>query len=114
MKGCYPASGGSSRATTFPAGVGLDPTARLTIASMSTHQTSSASSELTELLGQLVEIDSVNPTLIPGGAGESAIARFLAGWLESAGLDVSLQEAVPGRSNVIGVARGAVVGERCS
>ena len=59
------------------------------------------------MLGQLVSIDSVNPTLIPGGAGEAAIGRFIATWLEGAGLEVSLQEVVPGRSNVIGVARGS-------
>ncbi len=69
-------------------------------------QTTSGSSELTELLRQLVAIDSVNPTLIPGGAGEAAIDRFVAEWLERAGLVVSVEEAAPGRSNVIGVARG--------
>ncbi len=63
-------------------------------------------SELTELLRQLVAIDSVNPSLVPGGAGEAAIARFVAGWLERAGLEVSLEEAAPGRPNVIAVARG--------
>jgi acetylornithine deacetylase len=62
--------------------------------------------EIAELTGQLVAIDSVNPDLVPGGAGEGAIARFVAGWLERAGLEVELDEAAPGRPNVIGVARG--------
>ena len=44
---------------------------------------------------------------MPGGAGEAAIARFVAEWLERAGLEVSVDEALPGRPNVIGVARGS-------
>jgi acetylornithine deacetylase len=62
--------------------------------------------ELAELLAQLVAIDSVNPSLVAGGAGEGEIAAFVAGWLEGAGLDVSVREAAPGRPNVIATARG--------
>ena len=62
--------------------------------------------ELPDLLRQLVAIDSVNPTLVPGGAGEAAIARFVAAWLERAGLHVTLEEASPGRPNVVATARG--------
>ena len=62
---------------------------------------------MTVLVKLLVEIDSVNPPLIPGGAGEAAISRFVAEWLERAGLDVSLQPVAPGRSNVIAIARGS-------
>lgn len=68
-------------------------------------------SETTELVRQLVAIDSVNPDLVPGGAGEGEIARFVATWLERAGLDVTMQNIVPGRSNVIGVARGTGGGQ---
>lgn len=64
-------------------------------------------SEITELLPQLVAIDSVNPDLVPGGAGEGNIARFVAQWLERAGLEVVWDEVVPGRPNVIGLARGS-------
>lgn len=64
-------------------------------------------SEVVDLLGALVAIDSVNPDLVPGGAGEGAIARFVAAWLERRGLAVTLEEAAPGRPNVIAVARGA-------
>jgi acetylornithine deacetylase len=67
---------------------------------------SSAQASISELVQQLVSIDSVNPTLVPGGAGEAAIARFVAEWFERAGMEVSVQEAAPGRPNVIGVARG--------
>src|SRR5205823_13837343 len=63
-------------------------------------------SALPELLAQLVAIDSVNPDLIPGAAGEREIAAFVAGWLDEAGLEVELLEPVPGRPSVVGVARG--------
>jgi acetylornithine deacetylase len=64
-------------------------------------------SETTELLRNLVAIDSVNPDLVAGGAGEGAIARFVADWLERAGLEVIIEEAAPGRPNVIGIACGS-------
>ncbi|HXV32879.1 MAG TPA: M20/M25/M40 family metallo-hydrolase [Gaiellaceae bacterium] len=64
-------------------------------------------SRLAELLADLVRIDSVNPDLIEGGAGEGEIARFVAGWLEDAGLDVEREEVAPGRFNVVGVAGGS-------
>ena len=59
-----------------------------------------------ELVSALVAIDSVNPDLVPGGAGEAEIADFVAGWLRDAGLDVELDEAAPGRPSVIATARG--------
>jgi acetylornithine deacetylase len=59
-----------------------------------------------ELVSQLVAIDSINPDLVPGGAGEGAVAAFAAGWLERAGLEVSVQEVAPGRPNVIARAPG--------
>lgn len=62
------------------------------------------------LLKQLVSIDSVNPSLVPGAAGEAAIARVIAAHLKSMGLDVHEQEAAPGRPNVIGVLEGAEPG----
>ncbi|GAC1349149.1 MAG: ArgE/DapE family deacylase [Ktedonobacteraceae bacterium] len=64
-------------------------------------------SETTELLRQLVAINSVNPDLVPDGPGEGEIARFVASWLESAGLEIELDEPEPGRPNVIGVVRGS-------
>ena len=64
-------------------------------------------SETTELLRQLVAIDSVNPDLVPGGAGERNIARFVAEWLKRAGLEVIVDEVAPGRPNVVGIARGS-------
>ncbi len=62
------------------------------------------------LLSELVAIDSVNPSLVHGGAGESRIAAFIADYLRRLGLDVHLQEAAPGRPNVIGVLDSAAPG----
>src|SRR5579864_9641515 len=64
-------------------------------------------SGIVELLRQLVALDSINPDLVPGGAGEENIARFVAEWLERAGLEVVVDEVAPGRPNVIGIARGS-------
>jgi acetylornithine deacetylase len=60
----------------------------------------------TDLLGQLVAIDSVNPALVPGGAGEAEIAAFVAAWLTDRGLEVTVDEPLAGRPSVVGVARG--------
>lgn len=62
--------------------------------------------ELERLLSDLVSIDSINPDLVPGSAGEGEIARYIAEWLERAGLEVELLESVSGRPNVIGIVRG--------
>ncbi len=59
-----------------------------------------------ELLKRLVLIDSVNPDLVPGAAGETNLARYVATWLRDAGLRVEVEQAAPGRPNVIGVVRG--------
>jgi acetylornithine deacetylase len=64
-------------------------------------------SDLISLLEQLVAIDSINPDLVPGGAGEGEIADFVAGWLEDAGLEVTLDEPAPGRRSVVGIVRGS-------
>ncbi len=63
--------------------------------------------ELVSLVEELVAIDSVNPDLVPGGAGERAVARLVERWLHAAGLETRLSEAAPGRPNVVGVARGS-------
>jgi acetylornithine deacetylase len=62
--------------------------------------------ELTELARRLVSIDSVNPDLVPGGAGEPEIARFVTDWLRGAGLEVEIVESADERPSVVGVARG--------
>ncbi|HEY7290298.1 MAG TPA: ArgE/DapE family deacylase [Vicinamibacterales bacterium] len=62
------------------------------------------------LLCDLIAIDSVNPTLVPGAPGEAAIADALAVHMRRLGLDVSVEEVVPGRPNVIGVVEGRARG----
>jgi acetylornithine deacetylase/succinyl-diaminopimelate desuccinylase-like protein len=57
--------------------------------------------EVEELLSDLVRIDSVTPWLIPDGAGEGNIARFIADWLAPLGVEVELEEVEPGRPNLI-------------
>lgn len=58
------------------------------------------------LLHDLVSVNSVNPSLVPGAPGEAAVAAVVKAGMEAAGLDVALQEAAPGRPNVIGVLDG--------
>jgi len=59
------------------------------------------------LLEQLVAIESVNPTLVPGGAGEAEIGRFVAAWLEEHGVETEYHELAPSRANVVGRVRGS-------
>jgi len=54
-----------------------------------------------DLLAALVSIDSVNPELVPGGAGEARIAAFIAEWLSKAGASVKCDEPKWGRISVI-------------
>ena len=58
------------------------------------------------LLAELVRIESVNPDLVPGGAGETAMADRCAAWLAGHGFEVHRLERRPGRPSVVGVARG--------
>ena len=62
------------------------------------------------LLADLVAIPSVNPSLVPGAPGEKAIAEAIASVFGAAGLDVEIEEALPGRPNVIGVLEGRAPG----
>ena len=62
------------------------------------------------LLRDLVAIDSVNPSLVPGGAGEAAVADRIAAALQAAGIDVELTDVARGRPNVVGVVEGRAPG----
>jgi acetylornithine deacetylase len=62
------------------------------------------------LLKQLVATDSVNPSLVPGAAGEAAIARVLVDELRSIGLATDVQDAAHNRPNVVGVLEGRAPG----
>ncbi|HJG81033.1 MAG TPA: M20/M25/M40 family metallo-hydrolase, partial [Brevibacterium senegalense] len=63
--------------------------------------------DVTALAADLVRIDSVNPGLVPGGAGESQVADFVAQWLSARGFHCTRVEPTPGRPSVLAVARGA-------
>jgi acetylornithine deacetylase len=63
-------------------------------------------SDLVQLLSSLVAIDSVNPSLVPGGAGEGEIATFIERWASEHGLEAERLEAMPGRPTVLVRARG--------
>ncbi len=63
-----------------------------------------------KLLSELVAINSVNRSLAPDGAGEGRIAAAIADEMRSAGLDVEIAEAAPGRPNVTGTLTGRAPG----
>ncbi len=62
---------------------------------------------LADLLTAIVQIPSMNPTLLPGEAGEAEVARYLAAACGKLGMRVSVEEPLPGRPNVIAVLPGA-------
>lgn len=59
-----------------------------------------------DLLARLVATDSVNPALVPGGAGESLAAELCGAWLSARGFEVHRLEKRPGRPSLVAVARG--------
>ncbi len=60
-----------------------------------------------ETLVRLVQINSVNPTLVPGAPGEREIAGFIAASLAGFGLKVEIFEPEPGRLSVVGRLEGS-------
>src|SRR5437764_3580520 len=67
-------------------------------------------SDVLSLLKELVAIDSVNPSLVAGGAGEAEIAQRIAEELRSFGAAVEVREIAPKRVNVIGVIEASAPG----
>ncbi|MBY0493578.1 MAG: ArgE/DapE family deacylase [Cyanobacteria bacterium] len=63
-----------------------------------------------QLLKDLIKVDSINPSLVPGAAGEAAVARTIAEAMRGMGLNVETQDAGPGRPNVVGTLHGKVPG----
>lgn len=59
------------------------------------------------LTAHLAGIDSVNPSLVAGAAGEAEVARSVGAWAALRGMEVSLDEISPGRWNVVAVRRGS-------
>ena len=62
--------------------------------------------EVEALISDLVRLDSVTPWLVEGGAGEAAVAAYVARWVEDLGVEVELDEIEPGRLNVLLTLRG--------
>ncbi|WP_150306741.1 ArgE/DapE family deacylase [Planctomonas psychrotolerans] len=62
--------------------------------------------DVVALASRLIGIDSVNPDLVPGGAGEAAIADFCADWLSARGFEVTRLERQPGRPSILATVRG--------
>src|SRR3954452_4775553 len=59
-----------------------------------------------ELTARLVAIDSVNPSLVTGGAGEEDVVQLIARWAADAGLQATVLEETPGRPSVLVRAAG--------
>lgn len=62
--------------------------------------------QVIELLSAMVQIESVTPSLIPAGAGETKVAGYIAQWLANAGADVEVVDVAAGRPNVLARLRG--------
>jgi acetylornithine deacetylase len=68
-----------------------------------------ARGDAAQLTRELVAIDSRNPSLVPNGPGEGAVARALADVLEAWGFRVEIYDVAPGRPNVVGRIGGSGV-----
>jgi acetylornithine deacetylase len=68
---------------------------------MTDHGPSIPRGDAVALLRAIVRVDSRNPSLVAGAPGEGAVAHLLGDVLTSWGFRVVLQEAAPGRPNVI-------------
>lgn len=62
---------------------------------------------VTQTLVDLVQINSINPSLIAGSPGEAEIAEYIADSLSQMGLSVNIHEIEKGRLNVVGVLKGS-------
>ena len=61
---------------------------------------------LVDELADLVGIDSTNPELVRDGAGEAAVAEYVAEAMREIGLEVDVWEPEPDRPNAVGVLPG--------
>jgi acetylornithine deacetylase len=62
--------------------------------------------ETLALLKDLVKINSVNPSLVPGAPGEAEIAEYIGNYLQGLGLKTRIEEMEPGRANAVGTIKG--------
>ncbi|CAG0934473.1 acetylornithine deacetylase [Thermoflexales bacterium] len=66
---------------------------------------------LQQLLADLVHINSINPSLVPGSAGEREIAAYLTSAMQRLGLTVAQHEPAPNRVSVVGTLPGSGKGK---
>jgi acetylornithine deacetylase len=62
---------------------------------------------LQRTLADLVRIDSINPSLTPGGAGEREIAAYMKNAMQQLGMSVVQHEPAPNRISTVGMLRGS-------
>ena len=67
---------------------------------------------ITTVLSSLVSIESVNPSLVPGGGGEEQLANYAYALLAAAGFDARLERIGEGRFNATGLLKGLRSGPR--
>lgn len=65
------------------------------------------SEQITRYLTDMVAINSINPSMASDGPGEAEMAAWLVKACQDIGLETRIQEAAPGRPNVIARWRGA-------
>ncbi len=61
---------------------------------------------LIDTVKKLIEIESINPSLVSSGSGEAAIADYLVKTMAKLGLEVTRHEPEPKRASVVGVLSG--------
>jgi acetylornithine deacetylase len=59
-----------------------------------------------DVVGDLVRIDSQNPDLVAGGAGEQRIAAHCVAWLQQHGVEAWVELVADGRCNAVGRVHG--------
>jgi acetylornithine deacetylase len=67
-------------------------------------------SDTIELLKSLVAIDSVNPDLVHGAAGETTAAAFIMEWFRQRAFELHRIEDRSGRPSIVAIARGTGAG----
>lgn len=66
-----------------------------------TSDSADVATDTVSLLTDLVAIDSVNPSLVPGAAGETEVTDFVESWAKSAGLATERLTGTPGRPSLV-------------
>lgn len=69
--------------------------------------------ELVALLSDMVRIESVNPLFGKGGSGEAGMVDYICRFFDSYDIPYTLQEALPGRFNVLAHLKGSGSGALC-